>query len=434
MKGELGLLKHFRILLALGLLTRFALSFWTGHPWDFEVFIRVGYHVAHGASLFQSKNYYVTGLGQPIFPHVTGLGYLPAWGLYTAFAYTVYQSFPLSPFLYYFILKLPLILGDLATTYIIFLLTLNFTHDIEKAKRNSLIFFLCPFVIFISSIWGMFDAIPVSFTIFSIFLLLLGKIYWSALSLGLGIYFKVIPIIYLPIQFLFISRKRGIVDAIIHFLISSIVPFVLTLVPVILFGWEFSKSMITVFSQTQKPGDVLTYWNISALLNDLFPSFFSAELLNSLFSFPPIRYLWILGLIVAYLLYYEHWNKLPEDNVENAKSLLTGFSFVTIGFLLTRTFIPEQFVLYLLPTIVVSTKISIHRYYRYIWILALSFALVNIYPFTFAYLLNANFWNVFNYLATTPPFSTLRYIARFIMALLFDYCLLKLFMNMVRER
>ena len=195
MKGELGLLKHFRILLALGLLTRFALSFWTGHPWDFEVFIRVGYHVAHGASLFQSKNYYVTGLGQPIFPHVTGLGYLPAWGLYTAFAYTVYQSFPLSPFLYYFILKLPLILGDLATTYIIFLLTLNFTHDIEKAKRNSLIFFLCPFVIFISSIWGMFDAIPVSFTIFSIFLLLLGKIYWSALSLGLGIYFKVIPIL-----------------------------------------------------------------------------------------------------------------------------------------------------------------------------------------------------------------------------------------------
>lgn len=65
-------------LIFIGLITRLFLSFWTGHPWDFEVFIRVGYNVANGSSLFQLKNYYVAGLGQPIFPYVGGLGYFSA--------------------------------------------------------------------------------------------------------------------------------------------------------------------------------------------------------------------------------------------------------------------------------------------------------------------------------------------------------------------
>ena len=441
MKDELGLLKYFKILLALGLLTRFALSFWTGHPWDFEVFIRVGSNVANGGNLFQSKNYYVEGLGQPIFPYVTGLGYPPAWGLYAALAYKIYRFIPISPFLYYFMLKLAPILGDLAVTYMIFLLTLKSTHSIQKAMWNSLIFFLCPFVIFISSVWGMFDSLPTFFTLTSILLLLSGRLYLSAFCLGLGIYVKIIPVIYLPIQLLFINKKAGIKEAIIYFLISCEVPFVLTLVPTILFRWEISQAFGTVISQSQPhpfaPGDVLTYWNLSAFLRDLFRSSFVSEVLIQFFSFPTVNYLWILGLIVSYFLYYRIQNK-PSDKLAqtgNLDLLLRGFSLTTICFLLTRTFVPEQYVLYLLPAIIMLPNVTLtcDYYYKRIWIAALIFAFVNNYPFSFAYLINAKCWYTFNYLATTPPFSTLRYAARFAIATLFDFYLIKLLLRLVRR-
>ena len=423
-------------LIAFGLLLRFALCFWTGHPWDFEVFIRVGYYVAHGSSLFQAANHYVIGLGQPIFPDVSGLGYLPAWGLYTASAYEIYQAFPVSPFIYYFMLKLLPILGDLALAYVIFLLTLNSTHDVQKAKRNSLIFFLCPFVIFISSVWGMFDSISVLFALVSILLALLDKPYWSAFSLGLGIYFKVIPLLYLPVLLLFINKKRGAKETVLYLLVSGLTPFVLTLIPVTFFGWSIPETATTVLSQTQKTGDVLTYWNISVLLRDLAPNVFSTEALTSFFSFPIIRYLWMLGLMVAYFLYYKLQTGLSDDPTpaQNLDLLLKGFLFVTIGFLLTRTWIPEQFVLYLLPTVVMLTGVMpVQKYYKLIWVTALIFASVNLFPFAFAYLINADFWNVFNYVANTQPFSTIRYVARFVIAAFFDYCLLKFWLRMVKK-
>jgi len=129
-------LDKFWALILLGLIVRLALCFWTGHPWDFEVFIRVGYYVAKGSSLFgiyPAESYYNEGLGQPIFPYVTGLGYLPAWGLYTALAYKIYSLLPVSPFFYYFLLKLAPMLGDLASTQLIYSLTRIVTGGKGKA-------------------------------------------------------------------------------------------------------------------------------------------------------------------------------------------------------------------------------------------------------------------------------------------------------------
>lgn len=419
-----------------GLFVRLFFSFWTGSPHDFETFVRVGYFVANGASPVLSRYPYVEGLGQPTYPYVSGLGYLPAWGLYLAFAFKIYETFPFSPYFYYFLVKLLPILGDLATTYVIYLLIMKFGDDVKKAEKEkiSLSFFLCPFVVFISSVWGMFDSIPILFTLLSLLLILSSKSYWSAFSLGLGIYFKVIPIIYLPIQLLFTNRRKGLKETIMYLLIALIVPFLLTLIPVFFYGWTISETAVTVLSQTERTGGVLTYWNINALLRDMFPNIFCQELLNSFFTFPLIRYLWILGLMASYLLYYEYQQRVSNnfDQTENLDALLKAFSFATIGFLLTRTFIPEQFVLYLLSTMVIlTTDKSIQRHYKLIWALALTFALVNLYPFAFAYLLNIDFWTAFNYLATTQPFSTLRYAARFIIAVLFGYYLLKTFSKMV---
>jgi len=422
-------------LIAVGLLVRLFFSFWTGNPHDFEIIIRVGFFVARGASPVMSRYPCVEGLGQPIHSYVAGIGYLPAWGLYSAFAYKIYEVFPFSPSFYYFLIKLLPILGDLATTYIIYLLIMKFAKWTNKAEKIALSFFLCPFVILISSVWGMFDSVPILFTLLSLLLMLYNKPHWSAFSIGLAIYFKVVPIIYLPIQLFFVNKKQGISKTIVYLLIALIVPFVLTLAPAVFFRWQISETAVTVLSQTQKTGEALSYWDINTLLADLFPSIFNQKLFSSIFAFPAIRYLWVLGLMVSYFWYYEHQKNIIKDSsqVEDLIVLLKGFSFATIGFLLTRPFIPEQLVLYLLPTVlIVSTDQSDHMYYKLTWVLALAYVFVNLYPFAFAYLLNMNFWTTFNYLATTQPFSTLRYAARFIIAVLFDYILIKLLSRMVK--
>jgi len=427
----------FKRLILLGLLVRLVLCSWTGHPWDFEVFIRVGYYVAKGSNLFgifPAESYHNEGLGQPIFPYVTGLGYLPAWGLYTALAYKIYSLLPVSPYLYYFMLKLAPTLGDLASTYLFYLLTLTATGDIKKARLNTLTFFLCPFIILVSSVWGMFDSIPLAFTPASMLLLLSDKPFLSGLCLGIGIYIKIVPIIYIPIHALYLNSKKGVKGALTHLLTTLLVPFILTMVPLVLFGWETSKAAITIFSQTQKTGEVLTYWNLSVLLNDLFPETFSRETLNEVFSFPLVRYFWVLGLIVGYLLYH----KLQRNSSElhDLNLLLKGYLFATIGFLLTRTFIPEQFVLYLAPLIVVQAgNLPSKRTWgwMHVWVLALTFTFINLYPFAFAYLVNPNLWYIFSYWAFTKPYSSVRYFARFITAVAFDLLLVKILSEMVEK-
>jgi hypothetical protein len=428
-------LLNWRNAILIGVLVRFLLCFWTGNPDDFEVFIRTGYYVAHGASPTQQKAFYVEGLGQPTYPYVSGLGYPSPWGLYLALAYKTYQLLPVSPYFYYFLIKLLPIAGDLIATYIIYRLALEYTNDVKKAQTLSSVFFLCPFAIFISSVWGMFDSIPILFTLISILLLIYEKPYWSAFSLGLGILFKIIPIIYLPVQLLFLRKKRGVRDAVLYLSIAMVVPFILALTPIIFYGWEISEATVTVFSQTQRRGGSLTYWNIAALLKNLFPNIFSLEALNSLFSFPPIRYLWILGLIAAYLLYKERQTDIHSDaRVDSLRILLEGFSFATIGFLLTRPFVPEQFVLYLLPFLIILSASNLpKKYYWLTWGFALVFALVNFYPFAFAYLVDVEFWNIFNYLINTSPFSTVRYVMQFAIAIAFNCVLVKLLFNM-REK
>ena len=227
-------LLSWRTAILIGLLVRLLLCFWTGNPDDFEIFIRTGYHVAHGASPTQQRVYYVEGLGQPTYPYVSGLGYPSPWGLYLALAYKTYQLLPISSHFYYFLIKLLPIAGDLIAAYILYRLALEYTNDKGKAEKFSLVFFLCPFVIFISSVWGMFDSIPILFTLISILLLLYEKPYWSALSLGLGILFKVIPVIYLPVQLLFLRKKRGTRDAVLYLSIAMVVPFILALTPIII--------------------------------------------------------------------------------------------------------------------------------------------------------------------------------------------------------
>src|SRR3989442_15999822 len=84
-----------RVLVLLGLLIREAFSFWTGHPYDLEVWLRNAYFVSQGANPYTAYFPPVPGLSfaflnQPL----GGGGYLPLWPLIVAGLYRVYVVIP----------------------------------------------------------------------------------------------------------------------------------------------------------------------------------------------------------------------------------------------------------------------------------------------------------------------------------------------------
>ena len=406
-----------KMTISLGLALRFLICFWSGNPIDFETFIRVGYYVNYGVSPTSSRLPYITGLGQPTYPYLSGLGYLSGWGLLTAISYKIYSLFPYSRFIYYLLLKIFPILGDIGSSYIIYKLSIQLNYPKSQAKKMAINFFLCPIVIIISSLWGMFDSICVFLILLSIYLLIKKEIILSSIILAIGTYFKMISIIFLPMYIIYLYELRNLND-VIKYMSTFIESFMfLALTPLIIFKWSLSEAVITILSQTERLGGVLTIFNILSLLNSLFNEFFSTSFMKSFYLFPLVRYLWVLGVLIAILIFMKILNQEPN----NCKKIIMGCMFSILLFLLTRTFIAEQYVMYLLPFLILLDK---KKLYEDIWKLAVIFLFINFYPFTFAYLLNVNLWKIFVKLNQTTPIMHIRLLLRSIIAFIFDYILI----------
>ena len=69
-----------RGLLLIGFCIREAFSFWTGHPYDLEVWLRNGFFVSQGANPYSAYMAPVPGLSFAyLSDRLAGVGYLPLW-------------------------------------------------------------------------------------------------------------------------------------------------------------------------------------------------------------------------------------------------------------------------------------------------------------------------------------------------------------------
>src|SRR5207247_8813059 len=90
-----GLLETTRGLLLVGLAIREALSFWTGHPYDMEVWLRNAYFVSQGADPDTDFLPPVPGLSFAFLTQrLGGACYLPLWPRFVAGLYRVYAALP----------------------------------------------------------------------------------------------------------------------------------------------------------------------------------------------------------------------------------------------------------------------------------------------------------------------------------------------------
>ncbi|MDA4128721.1 MAG: hypothetical protein OK422_04640 [Thaumarchaeota archaeon] len=352
--------------LLIGLGIRESLSFWTGHPFDFEIWVRLGYYVSKGFDPYRTTGP-IASLSIPGTGLLPSIGYPPLWAFMQAVVYDFYSALGIdSRFLYYFLIKQETVIGDVAVAYLIFLLVKRWA-SVSDAQRACAFWMFCPFTIIISSVWGMFDQLVLVFVLFA--LLSLNHSSRSSLSEGVGILLKGIPIIFLPAL---AWGQHSRVKRVGYVLLALGLAAVAALVPYLVYSdWKISALLATGTDVVNKVSNSMNYWVIPYVLsaNSLLPAGAAAALSAA-------GYVWVGAILLAYAFCF--WGVKPKDITD--RYLIPVLSFATLVFFLTRGSINEQYATYFIAFGLLERYSLGHlrsRLFNGVWVSALGFLLVN---------------------------------------------------------
>jgi hypothetical protein len=326
--AQLAVRRNAGRLLVLGLAIRECFSFWTGHPTDFELWVRLGYAVTHGVDPYGLLPW-VPGLS---FANVFGssnaptIAYLPLWPLITGLIYLMYAAVGWdNRFFYYFLLKQPVILADVGLAYLMF--SYVYSRKPESAVWVLSFWLFSPFTIVISGIWGMFDSIAISLIFLSITSMSqTKKVLWEAVA----ILAKSIPIIYAaPLT---MRRLRDVWYALISMTLAAL----LSLITFLAMHWPLSLATTTVGSTVATGGWSMSAWDVLSYMNYL-----GYQPAPSLPIYQAFGILWVPALIVF------TWIAVKRFGTQGEYGMFQSLLVCTLIFLIFKTRITEQYALYL---------------------------------------------------------------------------------------
>ncbi len=390
--------------LLLGLLVREIFSFWTGHPSDFELWVRLGFAMSHGGDPYG------------ILPSVPGLSftnvfssqnaptiaYLPFWPIVTGLMYALYSLIGLgNRFAYYFLLKQPVIIGDVGLAYLLYCYV-----SARKPSRSVwvlLLWLLSPFTIIISGIWGMFDSIAMAFVMISIMTTgPLRRGVWA----GMGIFAKSIPIIYaIPAT---IKQARGSLGM----LLAIGLPALFSVATFLVMRWPLPTIEATLLSAAGTGGDSMSVWD----------SFFYFNYLGLLPPLEPnvariLGLLWIPALIALTVVAFRRFR------FDTDYGLVQSLIVTTLAFLIFKARVTEQYGIYLFALFAIDVSLWNPKRKR---LMLVTMAVVLVYLVTNNYFLirflspvYPNFTEV--ELRMYQEIGGIRYAAKFLLGTLFTY-------------
>ncbi len=405
--------------LLLGLAVREAFSFWTGHPFDSEIWIRNAYYVAHGWNPY-SYMPPVPGLSFSYTASVLpSVAYLPLWSMLLAGLYQLYSVFPAGGrFLFYFLLKQPPILGDVLLGALIFIAASRWGLERRAARRLLAFWMLFPYPILISAIWGQFDSLVAALVLGS----LLAAVPWKRSGLlGLAVLLKTIPVIFVPYEFLRTKgRARG------STLLAVAIPVLFTAATFVAMGWGPGGLPDTISYETHSTPQGMT---IGALLIDpALAPFVNANLAWITY----LGYAWIPAVLVG------AWWILRRIAPDTPASIVQAFLFLTVLLLLFRWVVNEQYLLYLLPLLLLDAAIwhpERRGLFHATWILGLAFLIMNnVLLVRFAAPVYPNAMVIEANLLADPIFGPLRIRVLEILGILFTLHLVQLGMVIANPR
>ncbi|HYY90866.1 MAG TPA: hypothetical protein VE955_02645 [Candidatus Dormibacteraeota bacterium] len=337
----------------LGLAIRELLAPFTGHPYDFELWARLGVYMQSLGNPYTGL-YYYPGISFWPKPLIGSISYPPLAAFIFAVTYRLYVVLgEPSRFLYYLMLKQPMVLSDIGIAFLLAKILLS-SNNRDLARTSSIIWLYFPFGIIVSSVWGALDPLALFLTLLAIYYMLESKYLISAFSLGVAILLKTIPVVALP-AFL-MQLRPDLRSGYRYAVISLAIPTVGTLVPIFLLNWGFKGAIDNFSFQVSLPSP-------GAM------SFLGAFFKMLSLSGPLARIagmLWIPATLVAYA--YVYYRRPP---------LISSILVSLLVFSVSRQFLPEQWALYPAALLLAMINKSNLRHFLGISISACAFLVVN---------------------------------------------------------
>jgi hypothetical protein len=394
--------------LAIGLIIRELLAPWTGHPYDFEIWTRLGYYMQTLSNPYTVLPY-VPGLSFAPFARTGSISYPP----FSAFIFgLIYRAYFLlgspSRFLYYFLLKQPMVFADIGVA-IVLARTIQLTGDTRQAKTAFLVWLYLPLGIVVSSIWGQLDPLSLLLSLLAVYYFLRSKWVPSAVTLGLSIYLKTLPVVFLPV-FLLQAQTRPRTK-LGYSIVSISIPLLGTLLPIVAFNWGIQGVYNNFSFQAAIPRT-----GAMSFLGQV-------HVLPSLLSLvhPITGIVWMPVLLAAYAYIWKR--HLP---------LVQGLLIAILAFSISRPFLPEQWSLYPLALLLLVASQTNLGHFIGLTVSATGFLLANnnlLVRFFTPVSVAAFNWDL--YAPYQPPYGTVRDL--FIVTMSFLYFTESLLILLQRE-
>ena len=336
------------------------LSFWTGLPYDMQVWFKTGLWMQQGINIYVPSNH---------------IGYPPLWAFWCSISYRIFLWLGNNMPVWRLTIKLPLIIAQFALAYAMGLFVAN--RFGQKVGRQ--VFFIAliwSFIIYISALWGQINVLSTFFTFLAFYLTIKERYNLGALSLGLAITLKITPIFILPLFAIYILRKSKIKVASKFVLISCALPVVFTLSVFAVYNWDITYFFRTIFystsvgiTPTQISGGCMNIWSFVALFG------------FDIAKYSVLRLVWIPVVVLG----YTYWFRKQQMTD-------TSFTFSIISiyflFMLSYGWVTEQTFLDVLPFIflfIIAYKPSKPALYglAIVQLFVFGFSLFNWGPFIF---------------------------------------------------
>ena len=114
--------------------------------------------------------------------------------------------------LFNFVAKIPFLISDIAIAFLLYKIVGELTKNKGLAEKAAFLWFLNPFVIWISAGWGMFDTLPALFSLAAFFFLLKKRYALSAVCLSIGVALKLYPALFLVPVAVYIFKLSPVED------------------------------------------------------------------------------------------------------------------------------------------------------------------------------------------------------------------------------
>lgn len=233
-----------------------------------------------------------------------------------------------------FYFKLPMIISEVFLAFIIYKLSIEYTSNERLAYWTSVIFLLEPWIYFQTVIYGHFDIIPTFFMVLAVYLLVKEKIKLSALSLGIGIMYKVFPIVLVPIIALYFIRQNNW-HRIIEYMVVIVSVVIIVSLPFLILSYDTYISVMLAIGGTRG----------IAIHKIMFYLISRANMSRSLWS-SIMRVFWVGGLLFTLLIF------IKREVADEKLSLLEESTFFLLIFLLLNRALHEQYIVWAIPFLI----------------------------------------------------------------------------------